>query len=116
MRYTVVGVIDGRRMEMPVQACSIVDAMHTAEAEGMIVTDVRSTDNPAHAVSYPPPPPKPARKPGTDSPILCAVVGLLIPVVGLLMVLLKIRKDPAGALGCLLGSLVGLLLWGGMLV
>jgi len=111
MKYTVVGVIDGRRMEMPIQASSVVDAIKAAEAEGMIVTDAVAAvaqsgkTEVERSLSS-------ARKPGTDSPVLCAIVGLLLPIVGFLMALVKCRKDPTGALACLLGSVVGFLLWG----
>lgn len=73
MRYTVVGVIDGRRLEMPVEASSVVVAIKAAEAEGMVVTDVQEshpdpTTRPVNELA-----PMPVRsdpKPKGDSPVL----------------------------------------------
>lgn len=123
MKYTVIGVLDGRRLEMPVQASSVVVAIKAAEAEGMVVTDVAGsptidyvwTDPSVRPVNELAPIPdrsEPPKKPGTDSPVLCAFVGLIIPLIGFLMAIAKCRKDPTGAMACLIGSVVGFVLWG----
>lgn len=119
MKYTVVGVADGMRLEMPVEATNVVDAIHAAEAAGLVVTHVQEaipdpTTRPVNELA--PVPVRSDTKPKGDSPVLCAFVGLVIPLIGFLMALLKARKDPTGALACLIGSVVGFLLWGAVFV
>ncbi len=59
MRYVVVGVADGMRLEMPVEASNVVDAIHAAEAAGLVVTHVTEVIGPGfvgHAPGWRQPP------------------------------------------------------------
>lgn len=115
MRYTVIGVIDGRRMEMPVEASGFIEAMHLAEAQGMVVVEVRAPEGSGFITTgegWGSPPPK---KPRTDSPLLCFGLGFLIPIIGLLVAFLKLRDDKDAAGAAIVGAVLGFLIWGGVI-
>lgn len=132
MRYHVIGVIDGRRMEMPVEASGVVDAIRTAEDAGMVVVDVvgvpetgvnlRSTSVPTPPDPAPQridgpmsgPPPMPTKRKG-DSPLLCFGLGFLIPIVGVIVGLFKWKDDQAAAGAAIVGAIIGFLIWGSVI-
>lgn len=122
MKFTVIGVIDGRRLEMPVQASNVVDAIRAAEEAGMVVVDVRSVcdvtafgDTTRRYADATVPEFADAKKPPArkgDSPLLCFGLGFLIPVLGVLVGLMKWRDDQPAAGAAIVGAIIGFLIWG----
>jgi hypothetical protein len=110
MRYRVKGWIGGQLVTTVYQVPKAVDAREVAQRDGMTVVDVLDIGTPptpetgrnAHT-----------RQSGVDSPILCAFVGFVIPIAGLIMAVVKCRKDPQGAAWCLVGAVVGMVLFAG---
>lgn len=130
MKYTVIGTADGRRLEMPVEASSVVDAIHAGEEAGLVVTDVRGyfsyddngekertwADPSTRPVNELAPPPTRRVDPKPDSGwVGLAVLGFLVPLIGVLMGLVTLRKSTEHGLVILVASLVGFVLWGAML-
>lgn len=107
-RYRVRGWVGDCMMTTIYNVPKALDAREAARMDGMTVVDVLDLGTLPSPQAVPVAPPKAERR---DSPLLCFGLGVLIPLVGLIVALVKWRDDRDAGCACLIGSIVGFLLW-----